>query len=50
MSNDDKKYGLEFIDDKVLAQIVEAEIDENGKLESEEARIALYELSRRTPN
>jgi hypothetical protein len=50
MSNEDKKYGLEFIDDKVLAQIVEAEIDENGKLESEEACIAFYELRCRTPN
>jgi hypothetical protein len=42
MSNDGKKYGLELIDDKVLAQIVEADIDENGKLESEEALIAFY--------
>jgi hypothetical protein len=48
--SDNGKNGLELIEDSVLARIVEADIDEHGKLESEEARIAFYELSRRTPN
>ncbi len=50
MSDNDNRHGLELISDKLLAQIVEAELDEHGGLESEEARIAFYELNRRTPN
>ena len=41
--------GLRCLDDDTLVQIVEGEIAEDGKL-SEAGRIAMEELSKRTPN
>ncbi len=40
--------GLRRLDDDTLAQIIEGEIAEDGKL-SQAGHIALEELSRRTP-
>ena len=40
--------GLRCLSDETLAQIVESEVNEDGML-SEAGRIAMVELSRRTP-
>jgi hypothetical protein len=47
-SQDTCEKGLRRLDDDTLAQIVEGEIAEDGKL-SQAGRIALEELSSRTP-
>lgn len=46
MSSENKKVGLEWIDDVTLANIVEAGTNENGM--SEEAIAAFNELRRRS--
>ena len=43
-----EEKGLCRLDDDILAQIIEGEIAEDGKL-SEAGRIAMEELSNRTP-
>jgi len=47
-SQNTSERGLRRLDDETLAQIVESEVNENGQL-SEAGRIAMEELSRRTP-
>jgi phosphoribosylformimino-5-aminoimidazole carboxamide ribonucleotide (ProFAR) isomerase len=42
------EQGLRRLDDDTLAQIIEGDISEDGKL-SEAGRIAMEELSNRTP-
>ena len=45
---DEKCQGLDWVGSKVLARIVEGDIDDNGKL-GDAGRIALEELRKRDP-
>ena len=48
-NQEEKEVGLQCLSDGALAQIVEAELENNGELKSVEAYAALAELNRRTP-
>ena len=49
MASEEKKVGLECLDDEDLACIVKSELNEHGELKSDEACAAFAELSKRTP-
>jgi len=48
MATEEKESGLELLNDKTLASIVESDVSANDELKSQEAAAAFAELARRS--